>query len=118
MSKSDTPPFLCVVEQHLHSSIPAVTRYQLREVRDTGYKVNQRWFDKFIRGAAGRAFFTDEQELWGYLRRWVEHKLVSARRAVDEYTELLKKLAAGDKTAVFVETTPDRQPAGGKPKPE
>ncbi len=105
--KEPTPPYLWVVEVYSLFQYPHIIRYDLREIRKTGYKVNQRGFDKFIRPAAGRSFYTDEQKLWTFLRLWVEEKLASAHRAVAEYTETFNKLVRGDKTALSIDTMPN-----------
>lgn len=107
--KEPTPPYLWVVEVYSLFQYPHIIRYDLREIRKTGYKVNQRGFDKFIRQAAGRSFYTDEQKLWEFLRLWVQEKVDAAHRAVAEYTATLKRLVAGDKTAMTIDTMPNAQ---------
>jgi uncharacterized protein YpbB len=84
-----------------------VRRWKLIEERDTGYKVDQRGTHIFIRPATGRKFFTNEQQLWEYLRLWVQEALASAIHKVDDYTKAFNKLVVGDRSAIEINTIPD-----------
>lgn len=107
MSKNAKPEYLWTVETTLYCTYPVIRRWRLIEERTTGYKVDQRGTHIFIRPAAGRKFFTNEQQLWEYLRLWVQEALASAIRRVDDYTKTFNKLIVGDRSAIEINTIPD-----------
>lgn len=117
MSKNaNKPDYLWTVETYFGCTYPTVRRWRLIEERSTGYKVDQRGTHIFIRPAAGRKFFTDEQRLWEYLRLWVQEALASAIHRVDDYTATFEKLTKGDKTAIEINTIPDNATLASRKK--
>ena len=100
----DEPKYLWVVTLTIGRAMPAVERYEVVKMNPGGGATVKRYGGLFIlRKAQGRTIFTDEQKMWEFVRLQVQHNLSNAQRDVDKLTATFAKLAAGDKTAVFVE---------------
>lgn len=99
-------PYVWVTQVYMHSELPSVRRYDFVRKAKSGYIVNQRGFDKHIRVAAGRQFFTDELKLWDYVRGYMETRLETMRKRVITYETMLQN----PNEAVFIDTVLNSQP--------
>lgn len=66
---------------------PYVTVYELIESRTSGFMINSGGKAKLLRVAAGRRFFTSEDDLKAYLREFAANGLAAAQHLADTYTK-------------------------------
>lgn len=102
-----------MVESALFDTVPKVTKYQAKEIRDTGVKVFHRAGWKWIGPAAGREFFTDREKMEKYVKHLLEQNLSlylsRARDCADALAEL---------PVVATNIVPPAQRAEGDKRPD